>query len=690
VPTSSARSRPGDPSRLGPTLTPDAANFAVFSSVAGYGGSVSLVLLDEDPGGLAETVLPMWCEQDIWSCEVPGVGPGQRYGYRVDGPHDPARGLRFDPSALLVDPYARAMAPGDPARRRSVHGVVVDTAYEWGDDRAPRRPWSETVLYESHVKGLTARHPAVSPAQQGTFAGLAHPAVIDHLVGLGVTAIELMPVHQFLPEQRLLDKGLTNYWGYMTIGFFAPHAGYSSSGTRGQQISEFRTMVRALHDHGLEVILDVVFNHTAEGSADQPALSFRGLADDVYYRHDPSDPTRYLDNTGTGNSLDMGRSEVLRLVMDSLRWWVGEMHVDGFRFDLAAALARQHESFDRVAAFFDLVYQEPVLSSIKLIAEPWDTGADGYAVGRFPLGWAEWNDKYRDTVRDFWRGRARPGDLATRVAGSSDLYGATRRGPDASVDYVVAHDGMTLADLVSYAHKHNEPNGDDNTDGAPDDRSVNHGVEGPTNDGAVLAARWRHQRSLLATMLVSQGVTMICGGDELGRTQNGNNNDYCHDSPASWYDWTSIPQRQAMTAFASRAVRLQASQPALRRQTFLTGDAGVGPMPDVTWIGRDGRPVSGDSWDKGSFLGWLLAGEQTGLIGPDGSELTGDDVLVLANAEESAVSLPLPGRPSAQWTLQLDSSADDGLPSNAWEGLQPGVSVTVPPVTLIVATSPIP
>ncbi|HJT94094.1 MAG TPA: glycogen debranching protein GlgX, partial [Mycobacterium sp.] len=651
-------------------------------------------LLDDAPGGaIIERSEPMWPDQDVWSCRVPGVSPGQRYGYRVSGPFDPSRGLRFDPSALLVDPYAYALTAADPAQPRRMHSVVIDPAFDWADDRPPRTAWADTVVYETHVKGLTARHPAVPQALRGTYAGLTHPAVLEHLSGLGVTAIELMPVHQFVSEQALLDRQLTNYWGYSTLGFFAPHAAYSVSGSRGQQVREFREMVRSLHAAGLEVVLDVVFNHTAEGHPHEPALSLRGLANEVYYRLDPADPSRYVDTTGTGNSLDTGRPEVLRLICDSLRWWVTQMHVDGFRFDLAAALARQHGYVDRLAAFFDLVYQDPVLSGVKLIAEPWDFGApDSYAVGRFPAGWVEYNDTYRDTVRDFWRGQGQRRNLATRVAGSSDIYGVTRRGPDASMNFVTAHDGMTLTDLVSYSRKHNEANGEGNRDGTPHDRSTNHGVEGPTDDPAVRAVRRRHRRVLLGTMLVSQGVTMIGGGDEIGRTQGGNNNAYCQDGPTSWHDWAATDDSRAMTAFTARMIRLQAAHPVLRRRSFLTGTvAEVGALADVTWIGAEGTPLSGDDWaDPGArFLGWLLAGDRVDLIDAQGIALTDDDVLVLANAGDEPVTLPVPGRSGAVWTVELDSSIDDGLPAPG-SPLAVGEPITVGPLSLVVAAAPLP
>jgi glycogen operon protein len=679
-------SRPASTDVLGATVGAEGTTFAVYSSAAAYGGSVTLCLLD-DAGG--ERRLQMWPEADVWACFVPGVGPGQRYGYRATGPFEPWRGLRFDGSKLLLDPYARALTPVDPARPRLLHGVVVGGAFDWGDDRPPDRPWSDTILYETHVRGISATHPDVPERERGTYAALASPPIREHLVDLGVTAVELMPVHQFLDEQFLQDRGLTNYWGYSTIGFFAPHGRYSASGAGGGQVVEFKELVKALHRAGLEVILDVVYNHTAEGPADLPALSFRGLANEVYYRHDPADPGRYRDTTGTGNSLDPGRPEVLRLIMDSLRYWVMEMHVDGFRFDLAATLARDYGYVDRLAAFFDLVYQDPVVGRVKLIAEPWDVNApDSYQVGRFPPRWVEWNDKFRDGVRDFWRGRTGIAELGYRVTGSSDLYGAARRGPDASLNFVTAHDGKTLTDVVTYVGKYNQANGEGNRDGHNDDRAENHGVEGPTGDPDVNAARRRHRRNLLATMLLSQGVTMIGPGDELGRTQRGNNNAYCQDNETSWYDWTAGDGARDLTSFVRRAVALHRAQPALRRRSFLTG-AGE-PLPDVTWFGLDGAPLDVGRWlDPGArFLGYLLAGDRTDLLDDAGAAIRGDDVVVALNAGMQPVELPLPGRQGALYTIVLDTMAEDGAGSGA--PVFAGGTVTVGPRALIVAVAPLP
>ncbi|MFH8346549.1 glycogen debranching protein GlgX [Streptomyces sp. NPDC018045] len=609
---------------------------------------------------------------DIWHTYVPGVRPGQGYGYRAHGPYAPGRGLRFDPSRLLLDPYAKVL---EPTGARTLLPLVADTAFDWGADRAPRHPWSQTILYETHVKGLTARHPDVPPPLRGTYAGLAHPAVTGHLSRLGVTAVELMPVHHFLPEPFLLDRGLTNYWGYSTIGFFAPHAAYSSTGHEGGQLTEFKAMVKALHAAGLEVVLDVVYNHTAEGPPDDPALCFRGLANEIYYRLDPADPARYVDTTGTRNTLNAGRPEVLRLIMDSLRYWVTEMRVDGFRFDLAATLARQYGYVDRLAAFFDLLYQDPVVGRVKLIAEPWDVGApDSYQVGRFPPGWNEWNDRCRDTVRDFWRGRPAVGDLASRIAGSADLYAPERRGPDASINFVTCHDGMTLTDLVTYERKHNEANGENNRDGTDDNRSANHGMEGPTDDPAITTVRERQRRNMLATLLLSQGCTMLYGGDELGRTQGGNNNAYCQDNATSWYDWSAPTP---LTDFVRRAVALQREHPVLRRTGFLTG---AGEPPDIAWYDRDGRPMTAARWEDPAtrFLAFLLAGDRA--AAPD------TDLLALLNSGADAVHFPVPGRPGAVYAVVLDTTAPDGAPAHS-ATLRTGDVCTVPARTVLVATA---
>ncbi|MEC4017871.1 glycogen debranching protein GlgX [Streptomyces sp. H27-D2] len=685
--------RPGDPYRLGADWDGQGVNFAVHSSAGAYGGDVVLCLLGEDG---RENRVPLSVDCDIWHAYLPEVRPGQRYGFRARGPYDPARGLFFDPGTLLLDPYAKAMSPGGPGAPRKPVCRVADTAFDWGADSPPNRPWSRTVLYETHVKGISATHPEVPEHARGSYAGLAHPAVIGHLIDLGVTAVELLPVHQHLPEQFLLDRGLTNYWGYSTIGFFAPHAGYSSAGGAGEQITEFKRMVAALHAAGLEVILDVVYNHTAEGPPFDPALSFRGLANEVYYRLDPTDPSRYIDTTGTRNTLDTGRPEVLRLIMDSLRYWVRDMHVDGFRFDLAATLARQHGYVDRLSAFFDLLYQDPVLNRTKLIAEPWDVGApDSYQVGRFPAGWAEWNDRYRDTVRDFWRGRSAVADLGARLTGSADLYAADRRGPDASVNFAACHDGKTLTDLVSYERKHNEANGEDNRDGGNDDRAANYGVEGPTPDPEITAVRQRQQRNILTTLLVSQGATMLYGGDEIGRTQGGNNNAYCQDNRTSWYDWAA--QDTSLSSFVRRVVALQRDHPALQRRSFLRGESAPpgspgGPaLPDIGWYDRTGQPMTTQRWQDPAtrFLGLLLAGDRVDPLTPEGRPQRDDDLLVLFNADTTAADFTVPGRPGSVYRIVLDTTAPDGAPAPA-DALKSGDLCAVPPRTTIVAVSPLP
>lgn len=543
---------PGTPYPLGATYDGTGTNFALFSELA---ERVELCLFDD--AGAETRVELVEVDGFIWHAFLPSVGPGQRYGYRVHGPYDPARGQRSNSAKLLLDPYAKAVEGpvdwdeslfgyrfGRPWERSDADSaahqtrcVVVNPYFDWRGDRPLRIPYHESVVYETHVRGLTIGHPELPPELRGTYAGLAHPAVVEHLQRLGVTAVELMPVHEFVNDHHLVQRGLSNYWGYNTIGFFAPHHRYAAQGTRGQQVAEFKAMVRTLHEAGIEVILDVVYNHTAEGNHLGPTLSFRGIDNPAYYRL-AADPFYYVDYTGTGNTLNVRHPHALQLIMDSLRYWAIEMHVDGFRFDLAAALAREFHDVDRLAAFFDLVQQDPVVSQRKLIAEPWDIGAGGYQVGNFPPLWTEWNGRYRDTVRDFWRGTPGTiGEFASRLTGSSDLYESSGRRPYASINFITAHDGFTLQDLVSYNTKHNEANGENNADGTNDNRSWNCGVEGPTDDAAVLALRERQKRNLLATLLLSQGVPMLLAGDELGRTQDGNNNAYCQDNELSWVDW---------------------------------------------------------------------------------------------------------------------------------------------------------
>src|SRR5215217_447953 len=590
---------PGSPFPLGATYDGTGTNFAVFSEVA---DAVELCLFDAD-GAETRVALPERTAQ-VWHGYAPTAGPGQRYGFRVHGPYEPAAGLRCHPSKLLLDPYATAVegevdwgeamftyrfdAPDGP-----LNDLVTSPYFDWANDRPPRTAWNETVVYEVHVKGFTARHPDIPEELRGTYAGLAHPAAIEYLSALGITAVELLPVHQFIQDSHLVERGLRIYWGYNSIGFLAPHNAYSASGQLGGQVQEFKQLVKAMHDAGLEVILDVVYNHTAEGNHLGPTLSFKGLDNRAYYRLVEDDPRFYYDTTGTGNSLNMRHPHVLQLIMDSLRYWVTEMHVDGFRFDLASALAREFHEVDRLAAFFDIIQQDPVISQVKLIAEPWDLGDGGYQVGNFPPLWSEWNGKYRDTVRDFWRGEpATLAEFASRVAGSSDLYEHTGRRPIASVNFVIAHDGFTLADLVSYNEKHNEANGENNRDGESHNRSWNCGVEGPTDDAAVVALRERQHRNFLVTLLLSQGVPMLLHGDEIGRTQQGNNNVYCQDNELSWVDWDLGEDRTALLDFTKRVIHLRRDHPVLRRRRFFEGAAdhgGESDLHDIAWFNPSGE-----------------------------------------------------------------------------------------------------
>jgi len=664
---------PGGPYPLGATYDGSGTNFALFSEVA---DSVELCLFGERG---AETRVNL-TERNalVWHTYLPRVTPGQRYGYRVHGPYEPDQGHRCDPSKLLIDPYAKALggeidwAPAcfsyqfdDPDKRNSedsaahtMKSVVVNPFFDWQDDRPPRHPYHETVVYEAHVKGLTQLHPDIPDEIRGTYAGLSHPAMIEHLRRLGVTAIELMPVHQFINDWGLADQGLSNYWGYNTIGFFAPHNCYSATGQLGEQVLEFKAMVRDLHRADIEVILDVVYNHTAEGNHFGPTLGFRGIDNAAYYRLVDDDPAHYSDTTGTGNTLLMRNPHVLQLIMDSLRYWVTEMHVDGFRFDLAASLARQFHEVDRLSAFFDLVQQDPVVSQVKLIAEPWDVGPGGYQVGNFPPHWTEWNGKYRDTVRDYWR--AEPGSLgefAARLTGSSDLYERDGRAPYASINFVTAHDGFTLRDLVSYNEKSNAANGEDGKDGESHNRSWNSGVEGPTDDPEVLAIRARQQRNLLTTMLLSQGVPMLLHGDELGRTQQGNNNVYCQDNELSWVGWKEIDDD--LLAFTRSLLRLRAEHPVFRRRRFFTGETAPNGLPDIAWLRQDATMMDADDW-KHNFLRPLAVFLNGGAItepGPRGEEISDDSFLLLFNPSHEDAAMTLPDGPyGGSWQLVLDTS----------------------------------
>jgi isoamylase len=667
---------PGNPYPLGATYDGGGANFALFSEAA---TRVELCLFDED-GKETRIDLPER-EALVWHGYLPRVMPGQRYGYRVHGPYDPASGLRCNPSKLLLDPYAKAIDGDyrwnpalfsydfgdvdsyndDDSAPFAPRSVVINPYFDWANDRPLKVPFHQTVIYEAHVKGMTIRHPRIPADVRGTYSGLAHPVMIGYLKELGVTAIELMPVHQFVHDSGLVERGLTNYWGYNTIGFFAPHNGYSSFGGDGGQVQEFKAMVKTLHQAGIEVILDVVYNHTAEGNHLGPTLSFRGIDNPAYYRLVDEHKQSYYDTTGTGNSLNVRHHESLRLIMDSLRYWVTEMHVDGFRFDLAAALAREFHEVDRLAAFFDLVNQDPVVSQVKLIAEPWDVGDGGYQVGGFPPNWTEWNGKYRDSVRDFWRGEPSSlGEFASRFTGSSDLYEIDGRRPIASINFVTAHDGFTLHDLVSYNDKHNDANGEGNRDGESHNRSWNCGVEGETDDPGVLLLRERQKRNFLATLLLSQGVPMIAHGDELGRTQNGNNNVYAQDNEISWVDWTGTPGQADLTRFARRLIRLRADHPIFRRRRFFTGERfGDAKLPGIAWLRRDGEPMTEHDWDAGAdhTLAVFLNGD--GIPEPDalGEPIRDDSFLLIFNASPQDAEFVLPAADFGRmWEVVVDTA----------------------------------
>ena len=680
---------PGTAYPLGATFDGSGTNVALFSEVA---DRVELCLFDDDPegGGLVETRVELTeVDAHVWHCYLPSVQPGQRYGYRVHGPWAPEHGQRCNPSKLLLDPYAKATwreidwdpslfaytfgeedsRNDDDSAPHMTLGVVVNPFFDWEGDRAPRTPYTDTVVYEAHVKGLTMLHPDVPEELRGTYAGLAHPAVVEHLRKLGVTAIELMPVHQFVQDNTLLDKGLRNYWGYNTLGFFAPHAEYSASArelddpaARGLQVQEFKSMVKAMHLAGIEVILDVVYNHTAEGNHLGPTLSFKGIDNPAYYRLVEDDEKYYMDYTGTGNSLNVRHPHSLQLIMDSLRYWVTEMHVDGFRFDLASALAREFYDVDRLATFFELVQQDPVVSQVKLIAEPWDVGPGGYQVGGFPPQWTEWNGAYRDTVRDFWRGEPSLGQFASRVSGSSDLYEHSGRRPFASINFVTAHDGFTLRDLVSYNEKHNEANGEDSRDGESHNRSWNHGVEGESDDPEILASRARSQRNFLATLLLSQGVPMLLHGDELGRTQHGNNNTYAQDSEIAWVDWERIDE--PLLEFTAALIRLRREHPTFHRQRFFTGTTartGDDRLNDIVWLHLDGEPMDDDDWEQsGEAIGMYLNGQGIAGKDPRGNEITDDHFLLYFNGDGPAeVTLP-PAEYAATWDVVINTAGSSG------------------------------
>jgi isoamylase len=673
---------PGSVYPLGATYDGTGTNFALFSEIA---DTVELCLISEDG---SETRVPLE-EVDgyVWHGYLPQVQPGQRYGYRVHGPYDPANGLRCDPSKLLLDPYGKSFDgdfDGDPSLYsydfddpeqlnaadslgHTMTTVVINPYFDWGYDRAPNYPYHQTIIYEAHVKGMTMTHPGVPEAIRGTYAGLAHPVVIEHLKTLGITAIELMPVHQFMHDHTLLDKGLRNYWGYNSFGFLAPHADYAQSAPAGAAVNEFKAMVRDMHEAGIEVILDVVYNHTAEGNHLGPTISFRGIDNTAYYRLVDGDEKHYMDYTGTGNSLNVRHPHTLQLIMDSLRYWVTEMHVDGFRFDLASTLARELHDVDKLSAFFDLVQQDPIVSQVKLIAEPWDVGEGGYQVGNFPSLWTEWNGKYRDTVRDYWRGEdSTLGEFASRFTGSSDLYEDSSRRPGASINFVIAHDGFTLADLVSYNDKHNEANGEHSNDGESHNRSWNCGVEGPTDDPEILELRGRQQRNILVTMLMSQGTPMLAHGDEMGRTQQGNNNVYCQDSPLAWMDWTLAETNSDLVAFTARAIALRTENPVFRRRRFFAGrPIRTGEEArDIAWLTPRGDEMTPEDWDSrfGKALTVFLNGDGIPYKDPRGERVTGDSFLVCFNAHHEDIEFTLPdGEDAGEWTVELDTATPTGV-----------------------------
>ncbi|HEY9482355.1 MAG TPA: glycogen debranching protein GlgX, partial [Micromonosporaceae bacterium] len=668
---------PGQRYPLGATYDGTGTNFALLSEVA---TKVELCLFDA--AGTEERVGLHEVDAYVWHAYIPGVEPGQRYGYRVYGPYDQASGQRCNPAKLLIDPYAKAI-DGDIEWDPAVYGydwddpdqistldsaafmpkaVVVNPYFDWGNDRRPNIPYHQSIIYEAHVKGLTMRHPKLPEHLRGTYAGIGHPVIVEHLVKLGITAIELMPVHQFVHDQRLVEEGLRNYWGYNTIGFFAPYHGYAASGANGQQVQEFRAMVKAMHAAGIEVILDVVYNHTAEGSHLGPTLSFRGIDNAAYYRLVDDDQRHYLDYTGTGNSLNARSPQMLQLIMDSLRYWVLDMHVDGFRFDLAATLAREFYEVDRLSTFFEVVQQDPVVSTVKLIAEPWDVGPGGYQVGGFPPLWTEWNGKYRDTTRDFWRGAPETlAEFATRLCGSADLYLADGRRPVSSINFVTCHDGFTLTDLVSYNEKHNEANLEDNRDGADDNRSWNCGVEGPTDDQNILALRARQRRNFMATLMLSLGVPMIGHGDELGRTQRGNNNGYCQDSELTWVDWDDVDE--TMLAFTQSLTRFRKAHRAFLRRRFVTGRpvrrGGDEPITDVAWFASDGRPMSEDDWSEefGQAVSLFINGDGIRDRGPQGERYLDSSFMLCFNANPQWTEFVMPpSEYGGKWVAVLDTS----------------------------------
>jgi glycogen operon protein len=677
---------PGRPHPRGATWDGEGVNFALFSENA---KRVELCLFDASGRREVQRIALSEHTDQVWHCYLPEARPGLVYGYRVYGPYRPLEGHRFNPHKLLLDPYAKSIvgavrwsdalfsytvghkrADLSFDRRDSAGGMpkckVIDPAFTWGDDRRPVVPWHEMVIYELHVRGFTMLHPEVPPPLRGTYAGLATAPVIDYLQRLGITTVELMPVHAYVDDRNLVQAGLRNYWGYNTIGYFAPDSRYSASG----KVNEFKTMVKALHSAGFEVILDVVYNHTAEGNELGPTLAFRGIDNAAHYRLRPDERRYYMDFTGTGNTLDMQHPRVLQLMMDSLRYWVQEMHVDGFRFDLASALARELHEVDRLGTFFDIIRQDPLLSQVKLIAEPWDLGEGGYQVGNFPSGWAEWNDKYRDTMRAYWKGDGGLiGEFARRLTGSSDLYGRSGRRPHASINYITVHDGFTLRDLVSYNEKHNEANGEGNRDGSDNNLSWNCGVEGPTDDPAINELRERQVRNLLGTLLLSQGVPMMLAGDEIGRTQRGNNNAYCHDNEISWVDWALDPPRLRLLDYARRMIALRRDHPVFRRRHFFQGRSVRGSgEKDIAWLTPDGTEMSDEEWNNNfaRCLGVFLGGEALQEVDERGRRVVDDSFLLLFNAHHDAIPFKLPDLGAGGW-LALVDTAFGNLPEGTYQ-----------------------
>lgn len=654
---------PGHAYPLGATFDGTGTNFAIYSSVA---DSIDLCILDDDHGETRVELREV--DGGVWHCYLPGIQPGQRYGFRVHGPYDPQRGLRCDPSKLLLDPYAKAIEGqlqdhqalfsydfSDPSKRSELDSidhtmisVVINPYFDWGHDRPPGHDYSNTIIYEAHVKGMTMLHPDVPEDQRGTYVGMSHPAIIDYLKKLGVTAVELMPCHQFVNDTSLQAKGLSNYWGYNTIGFFAPHNGYATKDNGTAQVHEFKAMVKAFHEADIEVIMDVVYNHTAEGNHMGPTLSFRGIDNPSYYRLVPGDEAHYFDTTGTGNSLNMRSPHTLQLIMDSLRYWITDMHVDGFRFDLASTLARELHAVDKLSSFFDIIQQDPVISQVKLIAEPWDVGEGGYNVGEFPPLWTEWNGKYRDTVRDFWRGEpAMLSEFASRLTGSSDLYESSGRRPMASINFVTAHDGFTMHDLVSYNGKHNEANGEGGADGESNNRAWNCGAEGPTDDPQINALRERQVRNFLTTLLLSQGVPMISHGDEIGRTQQGNNNTYCQDNELSWMHWDLTKPQRNLLDFTTKLIAVRKEHPVFRRRRFLYGHAAVDgqwSVAEISWLRPDGSLMQQEDWSNGYARSLAVYLNGSAIREPDtrGNPIEDDDVLVCFNASDELLEFRVP------------------------------------------------